>query len=194
MQDIRRTELVHAPAFGLRGQIPQPTGPRLDDRLTGGRRQGNELHRLPVAVPVDPGVGVAPQKPLALQQPEEHKGRHGLVGPLPQHTAQGVVPQPRLAAAVHDVHRQHPNCVGDDLHAGGHGGDLHGGIRCQLPAASCRNPAVRALQTQAGRGGLLPPQPGKALADTHFVSPPPRLLSTAPAMASTPPAISPAGR
>ena len=32
-----------------RGQVPQPPGPRLDDRLAGGRRQGDELHWLPVA-------------------------------------------------------------------------------------------------------------------------------------------------
>ena len=106
-----------------------------------------------------------------------------------------MVPQACLGGLVHEVHGQHGDGVGPQLHAPGHGGQLHGLVPAQRHRVLRRpaRPTPGALQGQQPVHGAGPPRAfSQGAVEDHRPSPP-LAQRTPPAISRTPAAISPAG-
>ena len=197
MEHVGGRKAEHLPRPGICVDVPEgAVQSHIGGHVVG--LQGDELHRVPrPVVPVDPGIGVAPQVQIDLHQPLIVESGHGLIGPSPQHPGQPVVPQALLGGLPHEIDRQGRDGAAAHLHAPVHRGQLHGPIPAQADVLHIQK-AVRPVD---GGGRQHAAQSGAGAAcrltntaqDAHLSSPPPMTPRMPPMTASTPPVIHPAG-
>ena len=155
---------------------------------------GDQLINPPGAgIAHNPVVAVAVDQTAGLQHLLADEGRHGLIGPQVEQPEHPLAGDALPGVGIHEEHRQLAHGVAEDLNAAVHGGELAGEALAGLGAVRRISGGYQAVHrhrlAHRGRPGHGP----DALGHTHSPPPPPRELSTAPAMASAPPAISPAG-